>query len=198
MHPKQHSILHRMGVYCKHFALGFALICTQLTLSSASAQTSEPSAQTIKQITALFERGKIAYSKGDFQQAIRNLTQVIAIYPNFAEAYNNRGLAYKNLKDYSSAIRDYTQAIALNPNYAEAYVNRGIAYTDLRDLSSAYRDYTQAIALNPNLAVAYNNRAVILAVTNDYRNATRDARKACSLGNCYMLEALGKNGHLRD
>ena len=65
MHPKQHSILHRMGVYCKHFALGFALICTQLTLGSASAQTSEPSAQALQQATALLEQGNAAANKGD-------------------------------------------------------------------------------------------------------------------------------------
>ena len=65
MHPKQHSILHRIGVYCKHFALGFALICTQLTLSSASAQTSEPSEQTIQQATALFEQGVAAEGDDD-------------------------------------------------------------------------------------------------------------------------------------
>ena len=63
MHPKQHSTLHRMGVYCKHFALGFALICTQLTLSSASAQTSEPSEQTIQQGHSVMEQGVAATNK---------------------------------------------------------------------------------------------------------------------------------------
>ena len=47
-------------------------------------------------------------------------------------------------------------------------------------------------------AEAYNNRAWSLALKNDYRSATRDARKACSLGECKMLEWLGNNGGLRD
>ena len=198
MHPKQHSTLHRMGVYCKHFALGFALICTQLTLGNASAQTSEPSEQTLRQFAALLKQGNNAYGKGDFQQAIRNYTEAIALNPNNAGLYGLRGLAYNGLKDHSSAIRDYTQAIALNPNDAWAYGNRGLAYQDIKDYSSAIRDYTQAIALNPNDAYAYNNRAVSLVLKKDYRNATRDARKACSLGDCKVLEFLGQNSQLRD
>lgn len=164
MRSKQHSIQHRMGVYCKKFALGFVLICAQLTLSSASAQTSEPAAETFQDTKALIEQADSAYKKGDFQQAIRDFTQVIALKPNESAAYALRAHAYNRLKDYSSAIRDFTQAIFLNPNYAEAY----------------------------------NNRAWSLALKNDYRSATRDARKACSLGECKMLEWLGNNGGLRD
>ena len=113
MHPKQHSILHRMGVYCKHFALGFALICTQLTLSSASAQTIEPSEQTIQQAATLFEQGVAAADKGDFQQAIHNFTQVIALNPNDAQAYYNRAISLALKNDYRNATRDARKACSL-------------------------------------------------------------------------------------
>ena len=198
MHPKQHSILQRMGVYCKHFALGFALICAQLTLSSASAQTSEPSAETFRYTKALLEQADSAYNKGDFQQAIRDYTQAIALNPNNAGLYGLRGLAYYDVKDYSSAIRDFNQAIALNPNDAYAYGNRGVIYSKLKDYSSAIRDLTQSIALGRNDANVYYNRAASFADKKDYRSATRDARKACSLGDCRALEFLGNNGWLRD
>ena len=147
MHPKQHSTLHRMGVYCKHFALGFALICTQLTLSSASAQTIEPSEQTIQQAATLFEQGVAAADKGDFQQAIHNYTQVIALTPNHAGTYYNRGNAYSELKDYSSAIRDYTQAIALNPRFEMAYNNRALSLALQNDYRNATRDARKACSL---------------------------------------------------
>jgi Flp pilus assembly protein TadD len=179
-------------------ALAFALICTQISPNSALAQTAEISEQAVQQANAFIKQGKAAYESGDFQQAIQNLTQAIAINPRYAAAYNNRGISYYDLKNYSSAIRDYTQAIAINPNDALAYYNRGLSYSRLDDDSSAVHDYTQAIAINPNLASAYNNRALSLFLKDDYRSAILDARKACSLGNCEALEFLGKNGWLRD
>ena len=48
--------------------------------------------------------------------------------PKYADAYNNRGVAYAKLGDYRQAISDYDRAIEINPEYAEAYYNRGIAY----------------------------------------------------------------------
>ena len=147
----------------------------------ASAQTSEPSEQTLQQAAALFEQGNSATANGNFQQAVHDYTQVIALNPNHAGTYVNRGSAYANLKDYSSAIRDYTQAIALNPNDAMAYDNRGNAYSELKDHSSAIRDYTQAIALNPNDAQAYYNRGTAYGYLKDYSSSIRDFTQAIAL-----------------
>jgi len=50
--------------------------------------------------------------------------------PDYAEAYNNRGLAYSlsSKSEMENAIVDYTQAIQLRPDYACAYNKRGVAY----------------------------------------------------------------------
>jgi regulator of sirC expression with transglutaminase-like and TPR domain len=40
--------------------------------------------------------------------ALTNFTKRIKMDPNDADAYNNRGLIYYNLKDYSNALADYT------------------------------------------------------------------------------------------
>jgi tetratricopeptide (TPR) repeat protein len=61
----------------------------------------------------------------DYENAIRSYDRAIEINPNYAEAYLNRGIAYRNLKDYQNAIRSYDRAIEINPNDAEAYFNRG-------------------------------------------------------------------------
>jgi Flp pilus assembly protein TadD len=42
---------------------------------------------------------------------LADYNQAIQINPNDAEAYNNRGVIYYNLKDYAKALADYNQAI---------------------------------------------------------------------------------------
>ena len=49
----------------------------------------------------------------------------IALKPDFAEAYNNRGNALWDLQRPVEALASYDKAIALKPDYAEAYDNRG-------------------------------------------------------------------------
>ncbi len=52
--------------------------------------------------------------------------QAIALNPNHADAYFNRGNTYAALQRYDEALRDYDQAIAMNPNDAQAYLNLGV------------------------------------------------------------------------
>jgi tetratricopeptide (TPR) repeat protein len=118
------------------------------------------------------------YKKGDFQGAIADLDKAITINPQYAEAYNNRGLTYKALKDYQKAIADYDKAIALNPKLALAYTNRGMIYHALKEYPKAIADLDQAIAINANHIYAYNSRGNIYADLKDYPKAIADYDKA--------------------
>lgn len=63
----------------------------------------------------------------DYKQAIADFTEAIAIKPELALAYNNRGFARLQQKDDKGAIEDFKQAIRLKPDLAEAYKNEGLA-----------------------------------------------------------------------
>ncbi len=119
-----------------------------------------------------------------YEQAIADYDQALALNPEYAEAYNNRGNAYADLGDYEQAIADYDQALALNPEYAEAYNNRGVAYASLGEYEIAIADYDQAISLNPDYASAYINRGIIYIYQPDYQNcelASSDFMKVLEL-----------------
>ena len=85
--------------------------------------------------------------------------RAINLNPDFARAYNNRGIIYKTRKQFDSAIADLNKALAIRPNYPEAYHNRGNVYGTMGEYERALDDFNKAIAINPNLTEAYNGRA---------------------------------------
>ena len=128
-----------------------------------------------------FRRGNRHYHAGEYEDAVAEYTQAIALDSNIAAAYYNRGVAYIKLGKYAEAVGDLTQAIALDPQDAVAYNNRGIAYRNLGKYAEAIADYTQAIALDPKYAVSYNNRGVAHNYLKQYPAAVEDFTKAIEL-----------------
>jgi tetratricopeptide (TPR) repeat protein len=129
-----------------------------------------------------------AYKKGnkdrkqkDYNAAIIHYNEAIRLDPNYARAYNSRGLAKDELNDHNGAIDDYNEAIRLHPNYAVAYYNRGDAKYNMSDHKGAIDDYNEAIRLDPNDALAYNNRGDAKSALNDHKGAIDDYNHAIRL-----------------
>ena len=72
-------------------------------------------------------KAKKLYEQKDYSAAISTLDEAIRLDPNYAKAYNNRGLAKYRLEQYFEAISDFDEAIRLDPNLAFPYRNRGLA-----------------------------------------------------------------------
>jgi tetratricopeptide (TPR) repeat protein len=116
-----------------------------------------------------------------YDKAVADYTQAIALDPNNAAAYTERGEVYSAKQDYDQAIADHTQSIRLEPQNAVAYTNRGFAYSRKKDTDKAIADYTQAIRLDPNFAIAYYNRGVAYDNKGDYDRAIADHTQAIRL-----------------
>jgi tetratricopeptide (TPR) repeat protein len=81
----------------------------------------------------------------DYLMAIQYYSKAINYRHDFADAYNNRGVAkYCGSGDLKGAIADYTKAIEINPDYADAYYNRGIAKINLGKKNSGCLDLSKA------------------------------------------------------
>lgn len=85
--------------------------------------------------------------KADYRGAIAIFSDLIQRYPDYADAYFNRGIAREKIQDYQGAIADQTKAITINPQLAEAYQARGKLHWQLGDRRSAKQDLQTAIAL---------------------------------------------------
>ena len=125
-----------------------------------------------------FERAFQHVEQGHFETGIADYSEALRLKPDYAIAYNNRGIAYSKSGDLRKALLDFTEAISLEPEFAEFYNYRGLAYHNQQDYHNAILDYTEAIELAPDYAVAYNNRGTARVYQGDNEGAIADYRQA--------------------
>ncbi len=134
-----------------------------------------------------FEKGYQHSLKNEHDSAIEAYTNAIALDPNYAAAYNNRGIAYDDKGQYDRAIEDYSKAIALDPNLAAAYFLRGLAYDSKGQYDIAIKNFTKAIELDPNYTVAYFFRGSAYDSKGQYDIAIKNFTKAIELDPNYTV-----------
>ncbi len=117
----------------------------------------------------------------DYHKKLDICTQIIALDPKNAIAFNNRGTAYHALKQHDKAIEDYNQAIILEPEDVSGFYNRGNVYHGLKEYNKAIEDYTQAIILNPEYADTFYNRGITYYDLKQYDKAIEDYNQAIIL-----------------
>jgi len=83
----------------------------------------------------------------DWAGAIADLNTLIRLDPNYAEIFNERGFARRQLGDLQGAREDFDRCIALGADLPLAYGNRAEVELMLGDNSAAAADVAQAQSL---------------------------------------------------
>jgi len=86
------------------------------------------------------EKGVELGRKGMYEEAIVEFTKIISAEPNNANAYFNRGLAYRMNGKMDQAINDYNKAIEISPESSNLYNVRAIAYFSKQDYDKSWDD----------------------------------------------------------
>ena len=131
----------------------------------------------------------------DYDKAIGHLENSIKLKPDFADNYNNIGIALSEKKKFKEAINCYEKAIALKQNYFDAYLNKGIALKNLKKFSSAVKFLETCIQINPNNAKAYLNLGNIFVILKKYEEAKNLFDRAIKLNKNYC-EAYSNRAEL--
>ena len=118
-------------------------------------------------------------NKADIAEDLYN--QVLKIDPNHAEAHNNLGTLFNNLREKHKAKSCFEKAIEINPNYADAHHNLGTIFHELREKQKAKECYEKVIAINPNYVHAYHNLISTLIKQSKFKEAELSYQKAIEL-----------------
>lgn len=99
----------------------------------------------------LMSRVRAATDDKDYDLAGRLLDAVIALEPNYVEAWNRRATVNYLKQDYGQAIADIGQVLAREPRHFGALAGLGMILQEIGDDKHALEAYRQALAVDPHL-----------------------------------------------
>jgi tetratricopeptide (TPR) repeat protein len=99
----------------------------------------------------LMSRAKKATDDQDYDLAIRMLSSIIEIMPDFTEAWNRRATVYFLQKDYTNSIADIAKVLAREPRHFGALSGLGLIMQEVGDDKHALEAYRRALEVYPRL-----------------------------------------------
>jgi tetratricopeptide (TPR) repeat protein len=99
----------------------------------------------------LMSRVKAATDDKDYDLAIKLLDAIIAIKPDYVEAWNRRATVYYLKDDIPHSIADIRQVLSREPRHFGALSGLGLILQDIGDDKDALDAYRKALAIDPHL-----------------------------------------------
>jgi len=112
--------------------------------------------------TELLEEAERFRKAGDFNQALANYDQAIALKPKVAKAYWGRCYTLNKLNKPAQAVVSCNDALDVNPDYAEALWSKAQAFDKQKLTLEALQLYEEATALKPDFADAWLSYGISL------------------------------------
>ena len=143
---------------------------------------------------------KAKATQGEYVVAIALLDQLIALRPDNAVNYNNRGLMHFRNNQVIEALCDLSLALEINPCLDSAYNNRANCYAAQGDLGEAIADYDLALDLNPGNLRAWINQGVAFRELELYELGLENFDIALVIGDALQDRIHAERGrtyHLR-
>jgi tetratricopeptide (TPR) repeat protein/DNA-binding winged helix-turn-helix (wHTH) protein len=115
----------------------------------------------------------------DWEKAVRYYKALLAIYPDYPEAYNSLAWAYHRMGRYEESIAAAKQAIRIDPHLLIAYANlAGVQLYVQGDVKSALETCQEALRVDPHNAWSYDCVGWALFGKGDWAQAQTAFEKA--------------------
>jgi tetratricopeptide (TPR) repeat protein len=120
-----------------------------------------------------------------YDEALVTVEEAIRLDPNYAVAYNDKGVILSTLRRNDEALISYEEALRLDSSGAHTYSNKGNALVNLKRYDEALVAFEEAIRLNPNYAAAYLGMGSAFGIHKQYDEALVAFEEAISLNPNY-------------
>jgi tetratricopeptide (TPR) repeat protein len=173
--------------------------------ASAKAAVVRAASPEEQKALARNERGLEYFSKGKFEQALKEYAEAVRLYPALAAAHNNMGSAYFALARYEDAARSFAEAARVEPAYAQArfnlalafiklgrereandslleasraYVAEGDAHLEAGRLKEAEESFRALLQIDPDYALAFERIGLVYNAANRFEEAAAAFKRA--------------------
>jgi tetratricopeptide (TPR) repeat protein len=99
----------------------------------------------------LMSRVKTAVEAQDLDLAIKLLTAIIELKPDYVEAWNRRATIYYMKREFGASLADIRQVLAREPRHFGAISGLGMILQEFGDEKSALAVFRRALAIHPRL-----------------------------------------------
>ena len=118
---------------------------------------------------------------GDYKEAMPHLEAALQIKPDYAEAYNNLGLVYKEQGFYDQATQSFAKAIKYKKRYFEAINNIATMYERKGDYDTAIKIFKNVLKRKPDYAEAHSNLGIVYQKRGQLEQAKEHFRKSLQI-----------------
>jgi Flp pilus assembly protein TadD len=112
----------------------------------------------------LFEHGVEQMREGHLKTAVDTFGRVIALRPEFTEAWNKRATIYYLLGEDDLSLKDCAEVLKRNPEHFGVLAGYGQIYLRKGDLPRALEYFERALAVNPNMVGVQSSIEAIRAI----------------------------------
>jgi len=92
-------------------------------------------------------KGNAAFSKNDYDTALKEFSEAIKHDPTDHVFYSNRSACYANKQMYTEALLDADKCVELKSDWAKGYSRRGVALYGLKRFQEAKTVYEKGLSL---------------------------------------------------
>jgi len=128
------------------------------------------------------ERGLYYFHRQEYDKALLDFNQAVALADDDASYWLNRGKVNEKLGHWEIAYSDYTKAIEKDENLEKAWVARANLLYQLKRYHEAIDDYDVALFKSGDYANALYNRGLAKFQISLYTEACEDLKKASASG----------------
>lgn len=150
---------------------------TPARATEAAADANSGAGDSSKDLPATLDgeiqRARLLREKGDYDEAVRALAQLMLVAPDDARVVGDYGKVLAQQGHSREALQFLKRAVELEPGDWSLHSALGVAYDQLDDHASAKLAYERALALKPDEPSVLNNYAVSRMLVGDYAGAKR-------------------------
>ena len=100
-------------------------------------------------LTELLTQGTRLMNVGELGKAYKTFTQIIAVEPDWAEAWNKRATVLYLMDQYQSSLDDIKITLALEPRHFGALSGQALNYIELNEYEKAIKSYKTVQKIYP-------------------------------------------------